>query len=87
MPAKHEESYLELTLTDYLSFKIPIISAVNNCTIKAWTFKQRFTEIKYFIGSDALTFTIPEAIPVHNCRSVENQPIIVESIYSSLSKT
>ena len=78
-----EEAYLQLTLMDELSWRIPIKAEVSNCTVESWKFTQRSVAIEYVIKSEAITLPIPVAIPIHNCLSVQNLPLIVESINTS----
>ena len=71
--ARFEEAYLQITLMDELSWHIPIKAEVSNFTVvESCEFHHRFISVEYEIKSEAITIQIPEAVPIHNCLSVQN---------------
>ena len=70
--ARIEEAYLQITLMDELSWRIPIKLIVSNSTVESCEFHHRFISVEYEIKSKAITIPIPAAVPIHDCQSVQN---------------
>ena len=70
--ARIEEAYLQITLMDELSWRIPIKLIVSNSTVESCEFHHRFISVEYEIKSKVITIPIPAAVPIHDCQSVQN---------------